>query len=265
MRSLVRSHGLHTVCESASCPNIGECWGNGTLTLMILGNHCSRACRFCDVPTGQLTPPDPKEPGRVAEMLSHLNLSYVVVTSVDRDDLPDGGSGLWAETLRQIRHNNPGLKIEALVPDFQGSASSIATVCEARPDVFAHNMETVRSLQKRVRPQCRYEWSLETLSIAARRFGLITKSGLMLGHGETSGEVKETMADLLETGCRILTLGQYLQPSRQHLEVAEYIHPEVFAEYKRIGEQMGFDHVESGPLVRSSYKADQQAQEAKLG
>ena len=264
LRSLVKKHQLHTVCESASCPNIGECWGKGTLTLMILGDHCSRACRFCDVATGQMLPPDDEEPRQVAEMLSKLNLKYVVLTSVDRDDLPDQGAGHWAQTLQQIRKLCPDLGMEALVPDFKAESSLIETVCNAQPDVFAHNIETVESLQKQVRPQCRYEWSLQTLSIAAQQFGMVTKSSMMVGHGETRQEMIQTMTDLRQAGCRMLSIGQYLQPSRSHLEVREYVHPDVFAEYKRIGEDLGFDHVESGPLVRSSFRADQQANAAGI-
>ncbi len=264
LRSLVRKHELHTVCESASCPNIGECWGKGTLTLMILGDHCSRACRFCDVPTGQMLPPDDNEPRQVAEMLSRLNLNYVVITSVDRDDLPDAGAGHWAETLRQVHGLCPDLGVEVLVPDFKAEVSLIETVCVAQPDVFAHNIETVESLQKRVRPQCRYDWSLRTLTAAAQEFGMITKSSMMLGHGETRQEVVQAMTDLRQTGCRMLSIGQYLQPTRTHLEVVEYVHPDVFAEYKQIGEVLGFDHVESGPLVRSSFRADQQADAAGI-
>jgi lipoic acid synthetase len=264
LRSLVKKHQLHTVCESASCPNIGECWGKGTLTLMILGDHCSRACRFCDVATGQMLPPDDEEPQQVAEMLSKLNLKYVVLTSVDRDDLPDQGAGHWAQTLQQIRELCPDLGMEALVPDFKAESSLIEPVCNAQPDVFAHNIETVESLQKQVRPQCRYEWSLQTLTIAARQFGMVTKSSMMVGHGETRQEMVQTMADLRRAGCRMLSIGQYLQPSRSHLEVREYVHPDVFAEYKCIGEDLGFDHVESGPLVRSSFRADQQANAAGI-
>jgi lipoic acid synthetase len=264
LRSLVNKHELHTVCESASCPNIGECWGKGTLTLMILGDHCSRACRFCDVPTGQMLPPDGNEPMQVAQMLSRLSLSYVVITSVDRDDLPDGGANHWAQTLQQVHELCPDLGVEALVPDFKAEESLVETVCVAQPDVFAHNIETVEALQKRVRPQCRYDWSLKTLAVAAQQFGMITKSSMMLGHGETRQEVFQTMEDLRQTGCRMLSLGQYLQPSRSHLEVREYVHPDVFAEYKQIGEDLGFDHVESGPLVRSSFRADEQARAANI-
>nr|WP_282012582.1 lipoyl synthase [Nitrospina watsonii] len=258
LKSLVREHGLHTVCESASCPNIGKCWDRGTLTIMILGNTCTRACRFCDVDTGHMLPPRREEPVEVAQMLSKLNLRYVVITSVDRDDLKDGGSGLWAETIREVRQRCPELKIEALIPDFQGDTTAIQTVCDAAPDVLAHNIETVASLQKTVRPQCRYEWSLDTISVA-RQAGVIAKSSLMLGMGERRDEVLQTMKDLLHAGCQILTIGQYLRPTRNHLEVVEFIHPDAFAEYKRIGEEMGFDHVESGPLVRSSFEADRQA------
>jgi lipoyl synthase len=264
LRSLVQKHQLHTVCESASCPNIGECWGKGTLTLMILGDQCSRACRFCDVPTGQMLPPDDNEPRQVAEMLSRLKLSYVVITSVDRDDLPDGGASHWAKTIEQIHELCPDLGVEILVPDFKAEEPLIEIVCVAQPDVFAHNIETVESLQKRVRPQCRYEWSLRSLTVAARQFGMITKSSIMLGHGETRQEVIQTMTDLWETGCRLMSIGQYLQPTRSHLEVVEYIHPDIFTEYKYIGEQLGFDHVESGPLVRSSFRADQQANSAGI-
>ena len=264
LRSLVKKHQLHTVCESASCPNIGECWGKGTLTLMILGDHCSRACRFCDVPTGQMLPPDINEPRQVAEMLSRLNLNYVVITSVDRDDLPDGGADHWAQTLQQVHQLCPDLGVEVLVPDFKSETSLIEMVCVAQPDVFAHNIETVESLQKYVRPQCRYEWSLKTLAVAAQQFGMITKSSMMLGHGETRQEMIQTMTDLRQTGCRMLSIGQYLQPSRSHLEVREYVHPDVFADYKQIGEDLGFDHVESGPMVRSSFRADEQARAANI-
>jgi len=260
LRSLVKEHGLHTVCESATCPNIGKCWDSGTLTIMILGDHCSRACRFCDVPSGQLQPLNPEEPAQVADLLAKLDLRYVVITSVDRDDLPDGGAGQWAETLRQVRQKSPHLKLEALIPDFAGKALLIEKVCEAAPDVLSHNLETVQSLQYKVRPQCQYQWSLDTLSIAVHQFGRVTKSGLMLGHGEKKVEVVQAMRDLVAVGCRILTLGQYLRPSMQHLEVAEYVHPDVFAEFKEIGESLGLEHVESGPLVRSSYLADRQAQ-----
>ncbi len=264
LRSLLHKYGLNTVCESASCPNIGKCWDSGTLTIMILGDTCSRACRFCDVPTGSLKPIDWDEPYNVADMLGYLNLKYVVITSVDRDDLEDGGSSIWAQTITKIRQKKPELKIEALIPDFKGEEKLIANVCTAKPDILSHNIETVFSLQKSIRPQCDYQWSLKTLSLASKKFHLPTKSGLMLGHGEKKDEVIQTMKDLLDTGCQILTLGQYLQPSLSHAKVVNYIHPDVFQEYKEIGVSMGFLHVESGPLIRSSYLADRQAQLAGI-
>ena len=255
---------MNTVCESASCPNIGTCWDAGTLTFMILGDSCSRACRFCDVPTGSLNLPDPDEPDKVALSLSQLNLKFAVITSVDRDDLPDGGAGQWVKTIKAIRTRCPEIKIETLIPDFQGKTDLIEKVCEAGPDVLAHNLETVELLQKNVRPQCRYEWSLKTLKIASQRKGLIVKSGLMLGLGEKKEEVIQTMKDLVEVGCQILSIGQYLRPSPAHAEVVEFIHPDCFEEFKIIGESLGLNHVEAGPLVRSSYLADQQAKAVRL-
>ena len=259
LKSLVREHALHTVCESASCPNIGECWSAGTLTLMILGGTCTRACRFCDVPTGNLLPPRPEEPQEVAAMIARLGVRYAVITSVDRDDLPDGGAAHWAKTLTELRQRCPETRVEALIPDFRGDADAIGTVCVAKPDVLAHNLETVASLQSRVRPQCRYEWSLATLEIAREKFGCVTKSSLMLGLGETEEEVVATLHDLAAIGCRMLSLGQYLRPTRNHMKVAEYIHPDKFALYGEIARSLGFEHVESGPLVRSSYHAEKQA------
>ena len=264
LRAQVKLHNVHTVCESASCPNIGKCWGGGTLALMILGDRCSRACRFCDVPTGGLLPPDPEEPARIAQIISILGLQYSVVTSVDRDDLPDGGAEHWAETIRNIRKLSPELKLEVLIPDFKGLANLLGIVCEAGPDVLAHNIETVRSLQSKVRPQCKYQWSLDTLAHAHNRYGLAVKSGMMLGLGETKSEVVETMQDLVAVGCSILSLGQYIKPSAGHMEAVEYISPDIFREYKEIGESLGFKHVESGPLVRSSFQADKQAEAAGL-
>ncbi len=264
LKSLIKETGLNTVCESASCPNIGTCWDAGTLTFMILGDTCTRACRFCDVPTGQLTHPDPDEPGKVALSLSRLNLKFAVITSVDRDDLQDGGAGQWVKTVEAIRDQCPEIKVEALIPDFQGNTDLIRQVCEARPDVLAHNLETVESLQKQARPQCRYEWSLKTLKIAAETEGVIVKSGLMLGLGEKREEIIQAMKDLVDAGCQILSLGQYLRPSPAHMEVVDFIHPDSFAEYKMIGESLGLSHVEAGPLVRSSYLADQQARAVGL-
>jgi len=264
LKSFLKETGLNTVCESASCPNIGTCWDAGTLTFMILGESCTRACRFCDVPTGHLNWPDPDEPEKVALSLSRLDLKFAVITSVDRDDLSDGGAGHWVKTIGAIRGRCLEIKIEALIPDFQGNRGLIQQVCEARPDVLAHNLETVESLQRQVRPQCRYEWSLRTLQTAAKTGGVIVKSGLMLGLGEKRGEVIQTMKDLVEAGCQILSMGQYLRPTPAHTEVIEFIHPDRFAEYKEIGESLGLKHVEAGPLVRSSYLADQQARAVGL-
>jgi lipoyl synthase len=265
LKSLVEKYNLNTVCESASCPNIGTCWDTGTLTFMILGDTCSRACRFCDVSTGNMLAPDPGEPNRIAETLSKLDIRYAVITSVDRDDLIDGGAEHWVKTIQLIRSKCPKIKIETLIPDFQGNTNLVEKICKAEPDVLAHNLETVESLQSRLRPQCRYAWSLDTLMTAATKKNLIVKSSLMLGLGEKEEEVVQSMEDLVSAGCHILSLGQYLRPSPRHLEVVEFIHPDKFSEYKEIGESLGFKHVESGPLVRSSYLADKQAQAVGLG
>jgi lipoic acid synthetase len=265
LKSLVEKYNLNTVCESASCPNIGTCWDAGTLTFMILGDTCSRACRFCDVATGNMLAPDTDEPSRIAETLSKLDLRYAVITSVDRDDLIDGGAEHWVKTIQFIRTRCPQIKIETLIPDFQGQINLVEKICMAEPDVLAHNLETVESLQSRLRPQCRYSWSLETLRTAASKKNLIVKSSLMLGLGEREEEVVRSMKDLVGAGCQILSLGQYLRPSFRHLEVVEFIHPDKFSEYKLIGESLGLKHVEAGPLVRSSYLADKQAQAVGLG
>ena len=264
LKSLVQKYNLNTVCESASCPNIGTCWDAGTLTFMILGDSCSRACKFCDVATGNLVTPNPYEPKILAETLSKLKLRYAVITSVDRDDLIDGGAEHWVQTIQQIRIQCPELKIETLIPDFQGKMNLVEKICEAKPDVLAHNLETVKSLQSAIRPQCRYDWSLNTLRTAANKNNLIVKSSLMLGLGEKEEEVISTMKGLVDVGCQILSLGQYLRPSPKHLEVFEFIHPDQFLRYKNIGESLGLAHVEAGPLVRSSYLADQQAQAVGL-
>ena len=264
LKSLVQKYNLNTVCESASCPNIGTCWDAGTLTFMILGDSCSRACKFCDVATGNLITPNPFEPKTIAETLSKLNLRYAVITSVDRDDLIDGGAEHWVKTIQKIRIQCPEIKIETLIPDFQGKMSLVEKICETKPDVLAHNLETVKSLQSTIRPQCRYEWSLDTLRTAANKNNLIIKSSLMLGLGEKEEEVISSMKDLVDVGCQILSLGQYLRPSPKHLEVVEFIHPDQFLRYKNIGESLGLAHVEAGPLVRSSYLADQQAQAVGL-
>ena len=265
LKSLVQKYNLNTVCESASCPNIGTCWDAGTLTFMILGDTCSRACRFCDVATGNMLAPDTDEPSRVAEILSKFDLRYAVITSVDRDDLIDGGAEHWVKTIQLIRARCPQMKIETLIPDFQGKMGLVEKICTANPDVLAHNLETVESLQSRLRPQCRYSWSLDTLRTAATKTNLIVKSSLMLGLGEREEEVVRSMKDLVGAGCQILSLGQYLRPSLRHLEVVEFIHPDKFSEYKEIGESLGLKHVEAGPLVRSSYLADKQAQAVGLG
>lgn len=265
LKSLVEKYNLNTVCESASCPNIGTCWDVGTLTFMILGDTCSRACRFCDVATGNMFAPNPDEPRRIAETLSKLDLRYAVITSVDRDDLIDGGAEHWIKTIQLIRSRCPQMKIETLIPDFQGKMDLVEKICMAEPDVLAHNLETVESLQSRLRPQCRYSWSLDTIRTAAAKNNLIVKSSLMLGLGEREEEVVRSMQDLVDAGCQILSLGQYLRPSPRHLEVVEFIHPDKFSEYKNIGESLGLKHVEAGPLVRSSYLADKQAQAVGLG
>ena len=257
LKALVDEQRLHTVCESAACPNIGDCWSRRSLTLMILGNICTRSCGFCDVMTGRPGPVDLNEPSRVAHTIAQLKLRHVVITSVDRDDLSDGGASIWAETVRRVRDACPTTTIEILVPDFKGVADDQEIVFEAAPDILAHNLETVERLQRSVRPQARYARSLQILT-RAREAGLRAKSGLMLGMGETDDEVRRAMDDLHNAGCQLLTLGQYLRPSPCHLPVVEHVTPEAFADLKSYGETLGFEHVESGPLVRSSYHADEQ-------
>lgn len=265
LKRLMRTLGLHTVCESARCPNMGECWEHRTATFMILGNICTRACGFCAVPSGRpLGPPDEDEPRRVAEAVEKMGLRYAVVTSVNRDDTPDGGAGIFARTIAEIRRRVPGCKVEVLIPDFRGDWTALETVMAARPDVLNHNTETVPRLYRQVRRGALYGRSLELLRRAKELApARPTKTGLMLGLGETREEVLGTMQDLAAQGTDILTLGQYLQPTREHLPVARFVHPDEFAEYKRLGEQMGFKHVESGPLVRSSYHAFEQEQAAR--
>lgn len=255
VRDVVDSHKLHTICESGNCPNMGECWGAGTATFMILGNVCTRSCGFCAVATGRPSTVDLKEPEQVAESVRLMGVKHCVITSVDRDDLPDGGSIIWAETIRAIRKLNPGTTMETLIPDFQGNWENLQTVINERPEIISHNLETVRRLTKQVRIQAKYDRSLEVLK-RIKESGIRTKSGIMLGLGELREEILESMEDLLTSGVDVLTLGQYLQPSREHLKVNEYISPEIFAEYKKIGLDMGFKYVESGPLVRSSYHAE---------
>ena len=266
LKRIMRTLGLHTVCESARCPNMGECWEHRTATFMILGNICTRACGFCSVPSGRpLGPPDEDEPQRVGEAVARMGLRYAVVTSVNRDDQPDGGAAIFAETIREIRRRVPGCKVEVLIPDFRGVWTALQTVMAARPDVLNHNTETVPRLYRRVRKGAEYERSLELLRRAKQLAPEIpTKTGMMLGLGETRAEVLGAMQDLVAQGADILTLGQYLQPTREHLPIARYVHPDEFAEYKLLGEQMGFRHVESGPLVRSSYHAFEQEEAARL-
>ncbi|MEK7404614.1 MAG: lipoyl synthase [Acidobacteriota bacterium] len=257
LKALVKELRLHTVCEEARCPNIGECWGAGTLTFMILGRVCTRNCGFCAVTFGKPPACDPEEPDRVANALGRLALTHVVVTSVARDDLPDGGAEIFAETIRRIREHDPKVGIEVLIPDFRGSRYSLAAVIGAKPDVLNHNIETIARLQTVVRPSARYERSLLVLRMAKELAGgVITKSGMMLGLGEDWAEIIQTMADLRRVECDILTVGQYLRPSPQHLPLMKYYAPDEFAELKRIGLGMGFRHVEAGPLVRSSYHAE---------
>ena len=259
LKALVKQHALHTVCEEAHCPNIGECWGAGTLTFMILGDICTRNCGFCAVTFGRPPAFDPHEPERVAKAVGALGLAHVVITSVARDDLPDGGAAIFAQTIRKIRERDPKVGIEVLIPDFLGSRQALATVTEARPDILNHNIETVARLQKQVRPSARYERSLQVLRTTKETAGgILTKSGFMLGLGESWEEIVQTMADLRGIDCDILTIGQYLRPSTQHLPLVKHYAPSEFAELKRIGEEMGFRHVEAGPLVRSSYHAERQ-------
>lgn len=259
LKKAVGELGLHTVCQSASCPNIGECWNNRALTIMILGDICTRSCRFCDVKTGRPLPVDEDEPRRVAQMLAALDLSHTVITSVDRDDLKDGGAGIWAQTLHACHEASPRMTIEVLVGDFKGDLHDVDTVIDAGPDVFAHNLETVPRLSKQVRVQARYDRSFAVLAQGRKR-GALTKTGLMLGLGETPEEVREVIAQVADLGLSILTLGQYLSPSRKHLPIDRYVHPDEFAELKAFAEHRGIAHVESGPLVRSSYHAEGQAE-----
>ena len=251
----VESHSLHTICSSGRCPNMGECWGHGTATFMIGGDICTRCCKFCNTRTGKPFPLDEKEPVHVAESVALMKLSHAVITSVDRDDLPDLGAAHWAQTIRAIRRMNPDTTIEVLIPDFQGRRELVQQVIEAGPDIISHNMETVRRISPMVRSAARYETSLAVLQQIAES-GIACKSGIMVGLGEPPEEVETLMDDLRAVGCKILTIGQYLQPSRQHYPVAEYVTPAQFAAYRELGLAKGFSQVESGPLVRSSYHAE---------
>ncbi len=255
VRKLVDTHKLHTICQSGNCPNMGECWGAGTATFMILGNICTRSCGFCAVATGRPLPVELKEPERVANSVKLMDVKHCVITSVDRDDLKDGGSEIWIETIKAIRKESPQTTLETLIPDFQGKWENLQRIIDIKPEIVSHNLETVRRLTKQVRVQAKYDRSLEVLK-RLKDGGCKTKSGVMLGLGETKQEVIETMDDLRNVGCDVLTLGQYLQPTSKHLPVVEFIHPDLFAEYKEIGLNKGFRFVESGPLVRSSYHAE---------
>lgn len=255
VRDIVEEHKLHTICQSGNCPNMGECWGEGTATFMILGNICTRSCGFCSVATGKPLEADPFEPGRVANSVKLMGVKHAVITSVDRDDLKDGGSEIWAATVRAIRHQSPITTLETLIPDFSGNWENLQRIIEVAPEIVSHNLETVRRLTKQVRIQAKYDRSLEVL-FRLKKGGMRTKSGVMLGLGETEAEVLETMQDLRSVQVDILTLGQYLQPTPKHLPVLEFITPEQFDKYKQIGMEMGFRYVESGPLVRSSYHAE---------
>ena len=255
VRALVDEHKLHTICESGSCPNMGECWGEGTATFMILGNICTRSCGFCAVQTGKPLAADLLEPNRVANSVKTMGVKHAVITSVDRDDLKDGGSEIWAETVNAIRKESPGTTLETLIPDFMGKWENLQNIIDVAPEIVSHNLETVRRLTKQVRIQAKYDRSLEVL-FRLKKGGMRTKSGVMLGLGETHEEVIETMQDLRSVQVDILTLGQYLQPTPKHLPVLEFITPARFEEYKELGLKMGFRYVESGPLVRSSYHAE---------
>lgn len=255
VRSLVDEHKLHTICESGSCPNMGECWGEGTATFMILGNICTRSCGFCAVKTGRPEEVDIYEPGKVANSVKLMGIKHAVVTSVDRDDLKDGGSEIWVQTVKAIRHQSPGTTMETLIPDFAGNWENLQRIIDVAPEIVSHNLETVRRLTKQVRIQAKYDRSLELL-FRLKKGGMRTKSGVMLGLGETEAEVIETMEDLRSVNVDILTLGQYLQPTTRHLPVVEFITPEQFDKYRELGLKMGYRFVESGPLVRSSYHAE---------
>ncbi len=255
VKDIVNRHKLHTICTSGHCPNLHECWGRGTATLMILGDICTRSCKFCNVKTGKPLPADYQEPERVAESVRLLKLKHCVLTSVDRDDLDDLGAEIWALTIREIKKQNPGTTIEGLIPDFDARKELIEKVAAEKPEILSHNLETVRRLTPLTRSRAKYDTSLKTLEIIAQT-GVVPKSGIMVGLGEKPEEVFEVMDDLLAVGVKVMTIGQYLQPTKKHLEVVEYVTPEQFKEYERVGLEKGFKYVESGPLVRSSYHAE---------
>ena len=255
VRKLVSEHKLHTICESGNCPNMGECWGEGTATFMILGNICTRSCGFCAVATGRPLPVDWEEPEKVADSVRLMEVKHCVITSVDRDELKDGGSIIWSETVNAVRRKSPGTTMETLIPDFKGDQEAVQRIIDVAPEIVSHNIETVRRLTRKVRIQAKYDRSLEVLRWLYEG-GMRTKSGIMLGLGETEEEVIQTMDDLRFVGVQIMTIGQYLQPTPKHLPVKEFITPEQFKKYEKIGLEKGFRFVESGPLVRSSYRAE---------
>lgn len=255
VREIVESHKLNTICTSGHCPNMHECWGRGTATLMILGDICTRSCKFCNVKTGRPLPADLEEPKRVANSVKLMKLKHCVLTSVDRDDMDDLGAGIWAETVKQVKSLNPEITIETLIPDFDGREDLIQLVVDAGPEVISHNLETVRRLTPQIRSRAKYDVSLKTLDIIAKSKS-VAKSGIMVGIGETPDEVYQLMDDLIAVGVEVLTIGQYLQPTKKHLEVLEYVTPEQFKEYEIAGKKKGFKYIESSPLVRSSYRAE---------
>jgi lipoic acid synthetase len=252
---MVEENHLHTICTSGNCPNIGECWNSGTATFMILGDICTRSCKFCSTKTGKPLPPDLQEPLRLAESIETMQLKHCVITSVDRDDLPDRGASFWAETIKCVKEMNPDITMETLIPDFDGKAENIQKIIDAGPDVISHNIETVKRLTPIIRTKAKYERSLGVLKYISKK-GKVAKSGFMLGLGESEDEIFQTIRDLYTTGCKILTIGQYLQPGLDYMEVVEYVLPEKFEEYKVMSLKMGFSFVESSPLVRSSFHAE---------
>jgi len=255
VRGLVDTHKLHTICESGNCPNMGECWGEGTATFMILGNTCTRSCGFCAVATGRPDALDWDEPQRVAEAIYLMKVKHAVITSVDRDEIKDGGSIIWYNTIHAVKALNPGTTLETLIPDFKGQKENIQRIIDAAPEVVSHNIETVERLTRAVRIQAKYRRSMEVIR-TLKQGGMRTKSGIMLGLGETKEEVVQSLGDLVDNGCDVVTIGQYLQPTKKHLTVHRFVHPDEFAELKEIGYRLGLDYVESGPLVRSSYHSE---------
>jgi lipoic acid synthetase len=257
LKNIVKDNQVHTVCEEAKCPNISECWERRAATIMILGDTCTRSCGFCAVKTGRPTAVDMDEPRRTAEAVKKMGLHHCVITSVDRDELDDLGAGIWAETIRQVHAKVPGCSVEVLTPDFQGVEKHIQTVLDAKPEIMSHNLETIERLHRKIRPQAKYQRSLDVLRLSVKA-GLQTKSSIMVGIGETKNEVFQLMDDIRATGCQIFSVGQYLQPTKDHEPVQRFVHPDEFEEYRIYGLKIGFSYVESGPLVRSSYHADEQ-------